>query len=95
MAKPRHQRDTKTFDGLSFSEQAKSISAQLANLGRAITRHARHDFAVASFPSTIGTFDSLLRAEQVAREYLFADAKGVWIQYPDLTRRDMKAEVAR
>lgn len=45
MAEPRHQRDTKTFNGLTFSEQAKSISAQLANLERAIRRHASHQRA--------------------------------------------------
>lgn len=40
MAIPRHKGDTKTFEDLDFSEQAKSISAQLVNLGRAIRRHA-------------------------------------------------------
>lgn len=48
MAVPRHKRDTLTFDGLTFSDQAKSISAQLANLERAIRRHAVHDRATAS-----------------------------------------------
>jgi hypothetical protein len=42
MAIPRHKGDTKTFEGLDFSEQAKSISAQLVNLGRAIQHHAGH-----------------------------------------------------
>jgi hypothetical protein len=45
MAKPRHKRDTLTFDQLSFADQAKSISAQVANVERAIRRHARHDRA--------------------------------------------------
>jgi hypothetical protein len=42
MAKPRHKHDTQTFEGLTFSEQAKSISAQLVILERAIRRHAKH-----------------------------------------------------
>ena len=42
MALPRHQGDKKTFEGLKFSEQAKSISAQLVNLNRAIKRHVEH-----------------------------------------------------
>jgi hypothetical protein len=45
MATPRHKGDTKTFDELGFSEQAKSIAAQLVNLGRAIRRHAIHQDA--------------------------------------------------
>ncbi len=42
MAIPSHQGDQKTFEGLNFSEQAKSISAQIVNLGRAIKRHVEH-----------------------------------------------------
>jgi hypothetical protein len=45
MAIPRHKGDTKTFEDLDFPEQAKSISAQLVNLGRAIRRHAKHEDA--------------------------------------------------
>lgn len=48
MAEPRHKRDTRTFDDLSFADQAKSISAQLANLERAIRRHARDPRATAA-----------------------------------------------
>jgi len=69
----RHKHDTKTFEGLDFSEQAKSISAQIVNLGRAIKRHAEHPDA-----------DSDTRAkcvEQVRRfEGRMAKALGVPIQ---------------
>ena len=41
MAVPRHKGDKETFEGLNFSEQAKSISAQLLNIGRAIKRHVK------------------------------------------------------
>ena len=37
----RHQADQKTFAELSFTEQAKSITAMLNNIGRAIERHVR------------------------------------------------------
>jgi hypothetical protein len=47
MAERRHKRDTRTFEELNFSEQAKSISAPLVNLGRAIRHHARQDRATA------------------------------------------------
>jgi hypothetical protein len=53
MAVPRHKRDTRTFEGLTFSEQAKSISAQLANLERAIRRHAVHPRATAKTATTL------------------------------------------
>jgi hypothetical protein len=43
MVKRRHKQDTRTFEELDFSEQAKSISAQLVNLGRAIRHHARQE----------------------------------------------------
>jgi hypothetical protein len=29
MAKPRHKQDTKTFEALTYDEQAKSITAQI------------------------------------------------------------------
>ena len=41
MSKPRHKADTKTFEELSFSEQAKSYSAQLIVIERAIAAHVR------------------------------------------------------
>ncbi len=41
MATPRHKNDTLTFEELSYAEQAKSISAQLVVLQRAIRVHAR------------------------------------------------------
>jgi hypothetical protein len=40
VGQPRHKDDTKTFEELSYPEQAKSISSQLINLGRAIRHHA-------------------------------------------------------
>jgi len=39
MAKPRHKRDTKTFGELTYVEQAKSITAQINVLQRAIIHH--------------------------------------------------------
>jgi len=41
MAQPRHQVNKKTFEELTFSEQAKSISAQIIILKRAIRAHIR------------------------------------------------------
>lgn len=41
MAGERHKQDTKTFDDLSFSEQAKSISAQLLCLVSSVRAHVR------------------------------------------------------
>ena len=41
MATPRHKNDTKTFEELSYAEQAKSISAQLNVLQKAIRAHTR------------------------------------------------------
>ena len=41
MDNPRHKSDTKTFEGLSFSGQAKSISAQITVLQRSIRAHVR------------------------------------------------------
>jgi hypothetical protein len=36
-----HQNNTKTFEELTFAEQAKSINAQIQNLKRAIIAHKR------------------------------------------------------
>ena len=41
MATRRHKSDTRTFQELNYAEQAKSISAQLVVLQRAIRAHAR------------------------------------------------------
>lgn len=41
MVARRHKSDTRTFEELSYTEQAKSISAQLLVLQRAIHAHAR------------------------------------------------------
>ena len=41
MATPTHKNDTQTFEGLSYAEQAKSISAQLVVLQRAVRAHTR------------------------------------------------------
>jgi len=37
----RHRNDTRTFDGLTFQEQAKSLNAQLSTLTRAVRAHVR------------------------------------------------------
>jgi hypothetical protein len=42
MATPAHKGNTKTFDQLTFGEQAKSISAMINNLESAIKRHAKN-----------------------------------------------------
>jgi hypothetical protein len=47
MVERRHKGHTRTFDDLNFSKQAKSISAQLVNLGRAIRHHVTRDKATA------------------------------------------------
>ena len=36
-----HQGHTKEFDELNFKEQAQSINAQFANLGKAVKAHLR------------------------------------------------------
>jgi len=36
-----HQSHTKDFEELTYDEQAKSINAQMANLGKAINAHLR------------------------------------------------------
>ena len=41
VGKRRHKNDTKTFEELSYAEQAKSISAQLVVLQRSIRAHTR------------------------------------------------------
>lgn len=41
MVSRRHRGDTRTFEELDFAEQAKSISAQIVVLQRAIRAHAR------------------------------------------------------
>ncbi len=42
MSNPRHKLDTKTFDELDYAEQAKSITAQINVLERAILNHIRN-----------------------------------------------------
>ena len=37
----RHKNDTRTFEGLTFQEQARSINAQLSTLTRAVRAHVR------------------------------------------------------
>ncbi len=39
MAKPRHKGDTKTFEQLTYEEQAKSINATIVQLQQAIFFH--------------------------------------------------------
>ena len=39
---PAHKGNTKTFEQLSFQEQANSINAQINNLQRAIEYHVAH-----------------------------------------------------
>ncbi|MFH1051020.1 MAG: hypothetical protein V1779_08870 [bacterium] len=39
--KETHQNYTKTFEELNFSEQSKSISAQILSIGKAIKAHER------------------------------------------------------
>jgi predicted RNA-binding protein associated with RNAse of E/G family len=41
MTTRRHKTDTRTFDELTLAGQAKSISAQLATLTRAVRAHVR------------------------------------------------------
>ena len=41
MAKRRHKEDTRTFEELTFAEQAKSIQGQIMVLQRAIRAHVR------------------------------------------------------
>jgi hypothetical protein len=38
----RHKNDTKTFNELTFEEQAKSINAQISILKKAISAHSRN-----------------------------------------------------
>ena len=38
---PAHKGETRKFDELTFSEQAKSITAMINNLSRAIRSHVR------------------------------------------------------
>jgi len=51
MTKKRHKGDQKTFTELSYNEQAKSITAMLNNIGRAIERHIK-SAGVADVPRT-------------------------------------------
>lgn len=39
-------------------------------------------FAVGSGPQVVGRYKTLVEAEREARAYLMADAKGIWIEYP-------------
>jgi hypothetical protein len=39
MSNPRHKDDTKTFEELTYEEQAHSINATIINLHNAIKRH--------------------------------------------------------
>ena len=41
MSKPRHKGDTKTFEELTYEEQAHSINATIINLHNAIKRHIK------------------------------------------------------
>ncbi len=41
MSKPRHKDDTKTFEELTYEEQAHSINATIINLHNAIKRHIK------------------------------------------------------
>ena len=41
MATPAHKGNKKTFEQLTYEEQAKSITAMINNLGNAIQRHAK------------------------------------------------------
>ncbi len=41
MSKPRHKDDTKTFEELTYEEQAHSINATIINLHNAIKRHVK------------------------------------------------------
>lgn len=42
MPNRRHKKDTKNFGELTFAEQAKSISADIINLQKAIEHHVNH-----------------------------------------------------
>jgi len=41
MSNPRHKDDTKTFEELTYEEQAHSINAAIINLHNAIKRHVK------------------------------------------------------
>ena len=41
MTARRHKSDTRTFSEMTFAEQARSINAQLAILGKAMRAHLR------------------------------------------------------
>ncbi len=41
MSKPRHKDDTKTFEELTFEEQAHSLNATIINLHNAIKLHVK------------------------------------------------------
>ena len=41
MSNPRHKDDTKTFEELTYEEQAHSINATIINLHNTIKRHVR------------------------------------------------------
>jgi len=42
MTSKRHKNDTKTFEELTFDEQARSINASIVNLQKAIFHHISH-----------------------------------------------------
>jgi hypothetical protein len=42
MTTTRHKQQTKTFDQLTFDEQAKSINAMINNLQNAMMHHVNH-----------------------------------------------------
>jgi hypothetical protein len=48
MAARRHKNDTRTFAELTFAEQAKSVSATILQLQRAIDAHSRNPAATPS-----------------------------------------------
>ncbi|MHC4270280.1 MAG: hypothetical protein ACYSTS_17715 [Planctomycetota bacterium] len=61
MSKPRHKDDTKTFEELTFEEQAHSINATIINLHNEIKRHVK------DAPNPIKTMEKCI--EQVGGLY--------------------------
>lgn len=43
-------------------------------------------FATSHSERIVSSFDSLKEAEQESRRYLMADARGVWVEWPDGSR---------
>ncbi len=69
MSNPRHKDDTKTFEELTYEEQAHSINATIINLHNAIKRHVK---AAANPKKTMekcieqvgGLFQQLIKEEE-------------------------------